>query len=137
MCWSGTAYIELFSSWLLIYVWQLLRIHLDNDLCSIRRFVRQNLNVLQVMRACWWWGGGEIGQMMLLIERQLKERWRTWTNLSELCKPCDFKLNYRWFVSTQTLYCNLNLLYVYLGYAKRFVTEIFTISLITCFDLTG
>ena len=52
-------------------------------------------------------GGGEIGQRMLLIESQFE---RALANLSELCKPCDFRLNYRWFVSTQTLYCNLNLL---------------------------
>ena len=41
------------------------------------------------------------------------------------------------FVRTQTLDLNLNLLYVYLGHAKRFVTEIFSIALITCFVLTG
>ena len=31
--------------------------------------------------------GGEIGQMMLLIERQFE---RALVNLSELCKTCDF-----------------------------------------------
>ena len=38
---------------------------------------------------------------------------------------CDFKSTYYFFVPTQTLDLNLNLLCVYLGHAKRFVTEIF------------
>ena len=41
------------------------------------------------------------------------------------------------FGRTQTFDWNLNLLCVYLGHAKRFVTEIFSIALITCFVLTG
>ena len=41
------------------------------------------------------------------------------------------------FLRTQTLDFNLNLLYVYLGHAKGFITEIFSIALITCFVLTG
>ena len=43
-----------------------------------------------------------------MIESQFE---RALANLSELCKPCNFKLNYRWFVNTQTLYCNLNQLH--------------------------
>ena len=81
-------------------------------------------------RAC---GRGEIigADVVVGLETDLKERF---ANLGELC---DFKLNYRWFVCTQTLECNLNLLYVYLGHAKRFVTETFSIALITYFAVTG
>ena len=38
-------------------------------------------------------------------------------DLKELCERCDFKSNY-FFVRTQTLDLNLNLLCVYLGHAK-------------------
>ena len=47
------------------------------------------------------------------------------TDLQERLELCDFKSTYFFFVYTQTLDLNLSLLCVYLGHAKRFVTEIF------------
>ena len=58
------------------------------------------------------------------------------TALANFANVAIFKSNYL-FVRTQTLDLNLNLLYVYLGHVKRFVTEIFSIALMTCFVLTG
>ena len=65
------------------------------------------------------------------LETDLKERLRTFANLAILNQIIII------FVRTQTLDGILNLLYIYMGHAKRFVTEIFSIAFITCFVLTG
>ena len=66
----------------------------------------------------------------MLVWRQFERALANFANFS------IFKSNYLSYF-TQTLDWNFNLQYVYLGHAKRFVTEIFSIALITCFALTG
>ena len=102
------------------YVLQYLLVYLGNDLSSIRGcFGLQNLNFLQVVRA------GEMRwERMNVVGLEA-----VWMSASELANFAILnQIIYSYF--TQTLDWNLNLLYVYLGHAIRFVTEIMIPSIV-------